>query len=950
MGAVDDLISAHAGQAAPGGTSAVDALIAKHQGQPQAAGGSAVDSLIDKWKGFDSPQGRAALGAKAAGVFDAQRAAVARHFTGQTDPTKQREAYREKAGLSDIYNDVGKFGPLGHAAQGMLDFGTDTLTDPVTYESLAAAPVARGLIRGAKALEPLANKVAPEAMKFGKSAAEMFAQFVAPGGKDVGALEQAQGRGARDTVLGASGKRAAEAEELGSRLNASFDAATKDLTEDEKFNVYQALKRGDRPRRALLDPTTAGSYGGGLTPKETEAFGKLRATSRQAAYLNAGAPLRHEIDIREGGLEKAPEADLFRYQKTAGNPEVSSLRGGTFFATKPNLADLYKTEKPHPLGGANLVKRAASGKNVLHVDADEGELSYAALDKLGIHLEDLGSANLEKTLKGLGVPDAEAEKLAAGDYFSALDRAASEAAKRHGYDAIKSNKEFFALDPAAHAPARGKTLPLRPAVEPFGGFGEPKNDDEMSREFQRAFPVEPAKAMLGPKRSWSRVPVKPMELPPELQEFKNAVGERQRETFKPRYLAAPHTAEEGAEHVPARTSNLLRFQDPHLKPQTPFDLDKDSLPKFDAAWRNMFESAAKDRSKTALEDEFAKAGLDPNDPAVSAALTRQIAGKGDARTNAERVKDGLKAVSRFGRAAQVGLTPTHIGNVVGLQAVHAPETIPEAVGTWLKAMRDPSRRYDLFREGREMGAVGGGREAKPFFQEGPLSHIPGLGAWSRKITDLTFTYDKAAKQAMARAYAAKGIGGGGYGAGRQATEDLIDYENRSDLARMMEYGSKFPTYYSQLPGSVLRGLAKHPLRNALLNRASGGLLLGGTANTPVGPAQSGASSAKIGRDLGRPQDYVRSSISEIPRAVLSLIAAGVGRNPDQKNALRYMTYGKDPLSHKGMIPTGLASIGAQALPFGPAALEDLGWGKFRQRPGGELMRALLYTLTTLEPK
>ena len=152
-------------------------------------------------------------------VLDAQRWAVAKGLTGETDPDKQRASYRHSLHLDDIYNAV------PHPVKGLIDFGLDTAADPFTYETGVGGAIEQAGIRGAKLLSPLAKaamKVAPQGVRTAVKDAGDIAQTVrhgltrnlVPGGAAVGDLENQRGRGARDLLLGASGKHALNEAEM----------------------------------------------------------------------------------------------------------------------------------------------------------------------------------------------------------------------------------------------------------------------------------------------------------------------------------------------------------------------------------------------------------------------------------------------------------------------------------------------------------------------------------------------------------------------------------------------------------------------------------------------------------------------------------------------------------------------------------------------------------------
>ena len=211
------------------------------------------------------------------------------------------------------------------------------------------------------------------------------------------------------------------------------------------------------------------------------------------------------------------------------------------------------------------------------------------------------------------------------------------------------------------------------------------------------------------------------------------------------------------------------------------------------------------------------------------------------------------------------------------------------------------------------------------------------------MNDLVFTYDDAAKQALAKNYARRGMTKP-YQAGRQAAEDLVDYTNPSELGKKLSWVSKFPTYRSQLPFAALRGIAKNPARFEALNRASQGVLGGGTAQTPAGPVKSYASTADVGRAVGDVKGYARSTLSEPVKIALSL-AEKFNVIPKQQWKY-YFTYKLDPTSKAVLLSAALAG-----LPEARNILDETGNGMFKQQPGSSTLngpeRAGIFDTTSL---
>ena len=249
MSAVDDLIAARKGsspQASSGG-SAVDALIASRKG-----GGSATpeNAFLAKGKQVGTGIGKA---------LDAQRWAAAKLATGESDTDRQMTKEREMVGTQGAYEALGKIPGVGHFLQGTSDVIQQTVTDPLTYETLGAGPALRAIKIGADGL-PLAEHIAQGAMKainatpYGRK----LYDFTHWGG------EVARERGPETVqfIRGAANKASSTGMRVQQHLERRFDEVTKPLTDEEKVSVGQALNGETKAED--------------LAPKEQAAYRQLR--------------------------------------------------------------------------------------------------------------------------------------------------------------------------------------------------------------------------------------------------------------------------------------------------------------------------------------------------------------------------------------------------------------------------------------------------------------------------------------------------------------------------------------------------------------------------------------------------------------------------------------------------------------------------------------------------
>jgi hypothetical protein len=743
-------------------------------------------------------------GASALGnMLDAQRWGVAKGLTGQSDTGDQREAYRKAIGFDPLYK------RLPHAVQGAADVGLDTITDPLTYETLGAKPLLGGLKAGLGAMSSLGKaglsrmpdvvqKGAQGAGDIGQGISEAWTRMKAPGGSGVGQLEIEQGRPARDLLLGATSKGKAEEDELGKRLEVPHAAAIKGLKPGEEENIYKSLK-GEMPPEWL-------------TP-EQQATGKaLKLNSDTASYINANRGTRARISMGQGGLG-------------------------------------------------------------------------------------------ERTT--------------------------------------------------------GKTLPSQP--EPPYAWKTLQPATELTRSAKR--------------KLVSQAPIKPMDVAPNLREFVGEPGKGSLAEFRAKYLTAPHTGTLADAAKEPHEYNPLTWENPNRLPQPPkVPLSQAELPAYRKAWTSMLENAAREKARTGIRGELEAGGLDLKDPTVVNALKQTTKGTG----KGQQALDAYKHMLKYGKAGIVGFTPLHAVNILKLGVEHlSPAANLKALPVARQIIKHPEQEYDLLREGRALGADMNSRE-HGYFENWPLLLRMGLGgttgavaaynkagpedasplnklergavgglvgagmgaaapAWTREMTRRVFAYDKALKQAGAKEYAAKGIGGTHqYGAGRQATEDLIDYGNQSEIGKVMSWGSMFPTYRSQLPGSVLRGVAKNPAKVEAINRATQGLYGGSSTTTPAGTLKDYTSVPDVGRAIGDPKSYLRSSMAGPVRIGASMLQK-FGALPQTKQPY-YATYGQDPMSPRVWLSAALAGD-----PQAQTILNEIGAG---MHPGTPL-QDLLYQFTGL---
>jgi hypothetical protein len=710
---------------------------------------------------------------------------------------------------------------------------------------------------------------------------------------------------------------------------------------------------------------------------------------------------------------KPGEYELFRYQSEPGEAQFSPGSTSTFYSIgkPPEIGHgSYRSSAYIPnVGGAHLVTGKYSPKNPLELPVKNGSVGEAILTKFygpeyarmigssavriarGEHLGGMNEAADQLAVE-LGIHPADREAGTFGQdveqspweqSFShetgatssaMLDRLGAEAARQAGHDAVimrrpkthLTNEEppgqFMRLYPEGKAPGEAKP-PVSPDDE-LNAFLNEHASPDISKSGTITNPQEDevlAKRRGG--RLWrnvQRAKIEPMEVSPDIAEFVGPGGRR--DAYRWRYLPG-YNQLAGTPKQEAFEFNPLNWENPNLKERDDFKVDPEQHEQQRGAWRRMLANTARESSTASLRRELPERGL-PITPNVEAALQRHVAAKGNERSGLQKGIDAYKGVLRYGRAAQVGLTPFHAANIAGLQLSHAPTTIPESVVTATRALLPGANRHEIFRKGRELGALGPSQERIPPFASAVLPLRLGIGGaaggyagyesdqnatpeerwkraglgalagaaagagvrrWSRAMTNAVFTYDDAAKQALAGHYLTRHGMTKPYQAGRQAAEDLIDYGNPSELGNGLSWVSKFPTYRSQLPFSVARGIARHPARFAAVNRAGAGIPAGGEAQTPAGPVKSYSSISDVGRMASDMKGYARSTLGDPIKIVLSL-AEKFSVIPKQQWGY-YFTYKLDPTSKEVLI-----NAAAAGMPEARSILDQTGVGMFKHNP------------------
>jgi hypothetical protein len=200
-------------------------------------------------------------------ALDAQRFGLAKLLTGKDTTDDQRTAERQAVGTQGVYDALGKVPVVGHFLQGASDVVQDTLTDPLTYETLGAGPVLKAL--------GLADKAAVAATRVGKAVTDTpLGAAVHDFGTWGGPVARARGVGFVDTLRGTANMAGAEGANVQRKLMEDFEKIHGSLSDAERIRVGKALN-GEQ----LAEGGAIGRAA--LTPKEQDAYDGLRSLTEQ---------------------------------------------------------------------------------------------------------------------------------------------------------------------------------------------------------------------------------------------------------------------------------------------------------------------------------------------------------------------------------------------------------------------------------------------------------------------------------------------------------------------------------------------------------------------------------------------------------------------------------------------------------------------------------------------
>lgn len=466
------------------------------------------------------------------------------------------------------------------------------------------------------------------------------------------------------------------------------------------------------------------------------------------------------------------------------------------------------------------------------------------------------------------------------------------------------------------------------------------------------------------------------------------------------YMPWAHEAADEGAGTEARTVNKLDRADPRTFERENLEVTHAGQLQrgFSAMAANTGRQVERGMLHTALGDLV-------NDPHVHSLFDKTLKATGAMRTDVEKAKDAWLAMVGYPRAATVSLTPRHAVNILDLLTTtvgpsEAPKVLKDTMALAAKlAVATPKQHAALTAEGRQLGALSGEfAERKPFFQEfssatvpervpftnvktpeavagkpvlGPLAgkKIPVLSTWTQLNNKLVWAVDEAAKQTYAKLIVSRGEAEG-LRAGGLASSRLVDYAHHSPLVSALRNVAPFGTFRGSIPGAVAGGIARNPMRAAVLDRATGGSLYGDKPDHGGHGVTLYNPTADVGRALpvpgGVPGEYVRATLAAPAQALgtLALEAVVAGRpgasvqtvGEELQDAPGALAHGKLPsprkdrskyadavaLRHSRFLTYGnpvdlrwLLSAAVSGVPEARDALTEMGYGQFKPKGVGK---------------
>ena len=725
---------------------------------------------------------------------------------------------------------------LPHPIQGVYDALADTGVDPLTVETLDTGTLAKYALRYGGRVLSEADKLHIPVWGPGliSDVAKAGTRLLNFGGDAINKL----GRGRWSEAVGMLNRQRGEQRELYRRLKALDTTAMQGLDKSETSAVQKIL-HGQLPpeleTRVLQNEKVAKAV---AARKElTDSIVRMQAAPGSDLEERLGGGYRSGINVN-------------RWQAAPGVPDSArNIRGSTFFQQghdAERLFNIYGEVGKHPVEGHVIPKTP------LHVveTHPSGELANSAIPVLepgSEHVVDsilkwdkAGKAQAEYSLKFLGVPEKDITHILQGEPQVALDRISAELARKKGFDSIIHK----------------------------GAHGEPGDVSVLEDTLFHPGAAPP--------------PAATNPLPRELQPFAGHPGEFSAENYREKYFPGHNYEKVVDPNQPAREVNLLGARNPHVIEQAPFKIPSSKVDEFEKAFDGMLHTSARAITANKAYDELAKiyGGAQKIPQEIRDIFTVKIPATGTERSFGEKLQQSIKGLVNLPKLGIVGTTTIHMFNILALLLARAPEQVPIAALHFAKIMRaggDEAKRFEAMLPAIERGIDVATHEKQ---LPGILGRVKPM-AWMNRTT---WNWDTAAKQALSDKYIAAGMKP--LEAGVKASNDLVNYANRSPLTGMLQWFMPFATFAEGGAKAVLHSVAKQPPLVELENRLLGGTFLGG--GNPKTDTTLYQPPANVGRGL---PTYLRSKTSDLVKLPIALGAQAL---PGGKQFSKWLLSGRTP--------------------------------------------------------
>jgi len=809
------------------------------------------------------------------------------HGQSEASADQTRAELRQKFGITPFYDSLAKVewtspnGNVipGHAVQGMIDFAIDTGTDPLTYLGglgIIDAATARMGLKSATALAKGVNAAERTGTTPGRLAGQAYEFATVKGPALRGLIERngEQGIAQHQGLRMINNARRTMQDDLGNTLVNQYRKVTQGLTEAEEHELYQAVHEG----------TTAQ-----LPSKLGMRAAAFKRVTDSLAHLSGDQKLQEE-------LRRAESPNLFRYQATSGQPEVSP-RGGTFFSKdKPNAT--YTAEAG--LGGKHLTSAVASAKNPLKVTGPyqdfgaglggvmemRGPKSLRMIDNIvDQSTGKLRPENARKYLQALGVPKLEIEHLLSVSddpewAYHVYDRIASAMAQKRGFDAIETEREFFALHPESFRAPKPGGFQVGPEFQRFEG--EQPRGMQMPEQYRQHYVPTAHDVSKFSQAQQAAGGITSLDPHAGVAQAESLEDVLKTHVASPEPATAKMSAEDQALKERGERAKLLA---PELQRKV-----------IEARLRGGASAIAARDAEQAAARLFGVKDFSKIPPEAKAFFVEAYTRPED-RSALQNIGHILKGAVDIPKHGLFALPFRHMMNIGFLSFLADPSlsNVTGTAGKFARLMleRSPEARAKILGKSLKYGVTGA-----PSIDRSPgwTGRIPILGEIYKASNHTLWTFDDAAKATrfgkLLKRYQRGGMAEpeAAAKAANDVGAEMVNYGERSPLTQALAYLLPFATWRTKMPGAIARATLKHPERPLALSRISpeitGDLQQGPPGSGKVGVAYTPMADAYRGVD--NPYEFARAAAGWPLQMALAKAqqAGGQGNN--------YWSYYKEP--------------------------------------------------------